>query len=789
MNTRVSKIVDLMWHYACIEAHTTGHGELEPEHFLAGLINLFQLWQTGTFEKLDFKDDMVVEEINFLEQLVAVVNLDLDKLRVSLLELLGKGNMECKQCEVYHRSPRSRTIYEKAKTITNGRQKYIKIEQFLQAMFDDSKDDIYKLLTNMGVQIESVKSKMKSLSENKLAASKQPAAPPATPQKTVAPTPYLDHIGRDLTAAARKGKLGPYFGRKQELSQIMTIIARSGKNNPVLLGEAGVGKTAVVEALAVKITDGMGPAFLSQYRIVEINMCNLLSGTKYRGDFEDKIYHILEECRQHPEIILFIDELHTIVGAGACEGQMLDVGNMFKPALARAELRCIGTTTTSEYRRYIEKDPALERRFEKVMIEEPGREEALHILQCLRPGWQQYHGLKIADNALEAAIDLSVRFDTDRQLPDKAIDLVDRTAAAIRISLLTDHKKNQSYSENKSCLTLTPQHIAQTLACKVNLPEEIISSALNEKKQFPVLCDLALRLKEGIIGQDLAISRVCTRLQIAHTGLCLRDGPLAVMLFLGPTGVGKTQLACSLARCLYGSEKEMIRIDMSELMHEHNISRLIGSPPGFQGYEQEGQLTRHLRTRPYTIVLLDEIEKAHPCVCDLFLQLFDDGRITDAKGRLISARHAVFIMTSNLGGEAMKRFGFRISDQVDAHEVVEAIKPSFRPEFLGRVDDTIVFRQLSRQDIVAILAKMVKQRQDAYQTRYGHPLFIDSTIMDRMVDRGCRSEYGARELRRIVEEYIDMPLSQWVIKQDTLPFSPVRITIEDEKSVVRTVER
>ncbi len=468
-------------------------------------------------------------------------------------------------------------------------------------------------------------------------------------------TPYLNQYGDDLTRKAREGRIHQVIGRRDETLLIIQTLARRSKNNPVLVGEPGVGKTAIVENLAIRAVQGKDPVLAGQ-RIVELNMGMLVSGTKYRGEFEERLTKILEELSSVPNIILFIDEIHTVVGAGSAGGSS-DAANILKPALARGNLKCIGATTIAEYRRYIEKDAALERRFEKIIINEPSRDEALEILKGIKSEYEKHHNIRISNKALEAAVDLSIRFDSDHRLPDKAIDLLATAASKTELPMLSmgPDAARQPKIQGQDGSEVTENTIAQVLSEKINVPFEVIFGKTQTGESSQLL-ELEAKIKKELIGQDKAVEQVCQRLQMAYAGLGRRRGPLAVFIFLGPSGVGKTELARLLAAYLLGSESDMIRIDMSEYMEEHSVAKLIGSPPGYVGHEEEGQLTGKLRTKPHAVVLFDEVEKAHSRVFDLFLQLFDEGRLTDSKGRTVDAANAIFIMTSNISAD--KRAGF-----------------------------------------------------------------------------------------------------------------------------------
>jgi len=570
-----------------------------------------------------------------------------------------------------------------------------------------------------------------------------------------ADTPYLNKYGRDLTQEAQEGKLGPFIGRRKELLQIIQTLARPSKNNPVLVGEAGVGKTAIVEALACRVVQGKDPHVLGGKRVIELNMGALVGGTKYRGEFEERLTSIIKEAQAHQEVIVFIDELYTVVGAGAAGGSM-DAANLLKPALARGDLRCIGATTIAEYRRYIGSDAALTRRFEKIIVTEPSRDEALEILKGLRPKREEHYGVQITDRALEAAVDLSIRFDSDHQLPDKAIDLVDQACAKTQTPNLSMQPEDFEVGQE-----MTEEKIAQVLSEKIGVPLEVFTGHLEGMVQSR-LSKLEPALKKRLIGQDDAIERVCQRLLMAYAGLSERRGPLAVFLFLGPTGVGKTELVKLLAEHLFGSTSEMIRFDMSEYMEEHSVAKLLGSPPGYVGHEEESQLVGKLRTKPYSVVLLDEIEKAHPKVFDVFLQLFDEGRVTDSKGKTADARHAIFIMTSNLSADKYIGFGSQDTEKLTTALLGEAEK-HFRAEFLNRIDEKIIFKKLSKEDVRKILPPMLDELVTNLQKKHKVTLQINEDAEMFLAQAGYSEQYGVRELRRTVERLIQVPLSKLIL--------------------------
>ena len=601
-------------------------------------------------------------------------------------------------------------------------------------------------------------------------------------------TPCLEAFGIDLTEQARAGELGPVIGRRKEILQVIRTLARQSKNNPVLVGEAGVGKTAIVEALACRISQGKDEQVLGGKRIVALNMGVLVSGAKYRGEFEQRLAGIIEECRTHRDVLLFVDELHTLIGAGRAEGS-IDAANFLKPALARGDIRCIGATTFDEYQRYVESDAALERRFEKILVTEPSRDETLEILRGLRPKLEKHHGISINDTGLEAAVDLSIRFDTNHQLPDKAIDLLDLAGARMQVPALSFRlEPDDSHSGQLDSLMIeqpdegvTERVVARVLSEKLGVPEDILTGHLEGLSQSRWQ-EMSQFLKDRIIGQDAAVDRVCQRLLLAQAGLNERRGPLGVFLFLGPTGIGKTELARSLALFLFGSDRDMIRLDMSEYMEQHSVARLVGAPPGYIGHEEEGQLTGRLRSKPYTVVLLDEIEKAHARVFDLFLQVFDDGRLTDSKGRTADARHAVFIMTSNI--PATTNLGFHQKDASEPQQDLSGdVEKWFRPEFLNRIDERIVFRTLDLGEVRIILRRRLSEIDSLSFKKYHRPVYFTDVAVDMIAAKGYSREYGVRNLHRAVERLVETPLAELVATRRADTWPSIEVDVQDNKLV------
>ena len=655
-------------------------------------------------------------------------------------------------------------------------------------------------------------------------------------------TPTLDSLSRDLTALARQGKLDPVIGRNEEVRRMIQVISRRTKNNPVLVGEPGVGKTAIVEGLAQRMVNGEVPEEIASKRLMMLDMGALVAGTKYRGEFEERMKKIIEEIYTQQDVILFIDELHTLIGAGGAEGA-IDASNILKPALARGELQVIGATTLDEYQKYIEKDAALERRFASIHVEEPTAEDSIQILKGLRKHYEAHHHVEITDEAIQAAVQLSVRYITSRRLPDKAIDLMDETAAKARLDVTTkvspivlleeeilhfEQLKNQAIQHQNfdeaakfrkkelakraklekliEKLETSPQtdyiasigegDIAEVVSQWTGIPLQQM-----EKKESERLINLESVLHKRVIGQSEAVSAVARSIRRARSGLKDPRRPIGSFLFLGPTGVGKTELAKTLAEAMFGEQDALVRIDMSEYMEKHSVSRLVGSPPGYVGFDEGGQLTEKIRQRPYAVILLDEIEKAHPDVFNILLQVLDDGHLTDSKGRKVDFRNTVIIMTSNLGAVALreeKSVGFGAKTVQQNHDAMEKrireeLKNSFRPELLNRIDETIVFHKLQKEELRQIVGIMAKEITSRLQ-ELNITVKITSAVLDVLAEEGFDPEYGARPIRRAIQKKIEDPLSEALLsgeirfgQQVTIGATKGKITIKGkEKKDVKT---
>lgn len=644
-------------------------------------------------------------------------------------------------------------------------------------------------------------------------------------------TPALENFGRDLTKAAEEGRLDPIVGRTKELERIAQILSRRKKNNPVLIGEPGVGKSAIAEGLAQRIVEGRVPRTLYNKRVISLDLASLVAGTKYRGQFEERMKAILSELERNHNIIIFIDEIHTIVGAGSASGS-LDASNMFKPALARGEIQCIGATTLDEYRQYIEKDGALERRFQKVLVEAATAEETFEILSNIRDKYEDHHGVKYSDDALKACISLTERYVSDRLLPDKAIDAMDEAGARVRIANvripqdiiemekriaevvkqkkevlarksyneaaalrdqereltaeLEEMRRRHEAEERDNRVEVTENDVAEVVAMMTGVPVQRI--AQNESTR---LLRMEEELQGTVIGQDEAIKKISKAIRRNRAGLKDPNKPIGTFIFLGPTGVGKTYLTKVLAKYLFDSEQSMIRIDMSEYMEKFAVSRLIGAPPGYVGYEEGGQLTEKVRRKPYSIILLDEIEKAHPDVFNVLLQVLDDGQLTDGLGRKVDFKNTIIIMTSNIGSRQLKDFGTGVGFSTTAREaergemerdvIEKALKKSFAPEFLNRIDDIIYFNSLQREDIHKIIDIELKGLFKRIQNM-GFDISIDDAAKDFLVKKGWDAQYGARPLKRAIQRYIEDDLAEEIIKADILAGDTIRVTTTKTES-------
>lgn len=711
-------------------------------------------------------------------------------------------------------SPRVKQIiaYANDEAKRSGVEK-IGTEHLLLGLLRDEEILASRIMLNLGLSLSRMRQLLKKKmgqepTRNQMQTPNRRKQPTQAKQETMEGTPTLDALARDLTRQAIEQRLDPVVGRNKEVRRLVQILSRRTKNNPVLVGEPGVGKTAIVEGLAQRIIHGQVPEDMLHKRVMMLDMGSLVAGTKFRGEFEERLKKIIDEIYNDGHIILFIDEIHTLIGAGSAEGSV-DASNILKPALARGEIQLIGATTLNEYQKYVEKDSALERRLAKVQVDEPSQEEAVQILQGLRPRYEEHHGLRISDEAIEAAVTMSVRYIHSRQLPDKAIDLIDESAAKVRLDASNKPSKvadlqnelvrvnaekeeaiyNQSFEqaaqlrleerkiaeklaqaqqkqiENQELQVVSAEDVAEVVSQWTGVPVQQIA-----KKESQRLMDLEKILHQRVVGQDKAVVAVSRAIRRARSGLKDPNRPIGSFMFLGPTGVGKTELAKALAQAMFGSEDALIRVDMSEFMEKYSTSRLIGSPPGYVGYEEGGQLTEKVRTKPYSVILLDEVEKAHPDIFNILLQVLDDGYLTDAKGRRVDFRNTILIMTSNLGATQLreeKSVGFNAVDQSKDQRamekrILEELKKAYRPEFLNRIDETVVFNSLDASEIHEIV-KIMSRQIVARMAEQGIQLKITPSAIDVIGKAGFDPEYGARPIRRALQREIEDKLSEALI--------------------------
>ena len=791
MSTQYTNQAKTAVKYAEKTARRYKHSYIGTEHLLAGLLHE----EEGTA-------GMVLRDMGISEE----------RLMEMIRKLIAPEESNVLTADRAGYTPRATRMLEGAvEEADDLRSEKIGTEHLLLAMLREVDCMGTRLLHTMGVNIRKLQNEV-------LAAMGEEVANPRdngnarSRNEAATGTPTLDQYSRDLTEMARQGVMDPVVGREDEIGRVIQILSRRTKNNPCLIGEPGVGKTAVVEGLAQRITQGLVPEKMKNRRLVVLDLSGMVAGSKYRGEFEERIKKVIAEVMEHPGILLFIDELHTIIGAGGAEGA-LDASNILKPSLSRGEIQIIGATTIEEYRKHIEKDAALERRFQPVTVEEPTQEQAVEILKGLRPYYEKHHGVTITDEALEAAVKMSIRYVADRHLPDKAIDLMDEASSRVQLTGITvppqlkeveqnlhalaekkeeairegnfsrarelqegqkeleesyeKLKKRQEQRYKNKKMQVTEENIAQIVSNWTKIPVQKLA-----QKESKRLASLEKELHKRVIGQEEAVAAVAKAIKRGRVGLKDPSRPIGSFLFLGPTGVGKTELSKALAETVFGSEQAMIRVDMSEYMEKHSVSKLIGSPPGYVGYEEGGQLSEKIRRNPYSVILFDEIEKAHPDVFNILLQVLDDGHITDAQGRKVDFKQTCIIMTSNAGAQSIvepKRLGFsqgedKKKDYEDMKRgVMEEVRRIFKPEFLNRVDEILVFHMLDKQEIRQIVNILVKKLEKRCKEQLDIELVVRNNVKDYLAENGFDSKYGARPLKRAIQNKLEDRMAEEIL--------------------------
>lgn len=785
---RHSEALLISWQLARREARHLRSMELEPEHLFLGLLKLAELDADAVLaESTQLTGPQIKQEARFVQNLARCwekAGIATTHVRHRLRDALPTGEAGDKDKPGQRRSQLCREVFAKAEQdAAESDSECVQPLHLLAGVLDVASPSVLTALDAAGVAEETLGDAVaaclrESEDESGVAQEKKEEKDdeeekPADPDKVA--RRLVNRIGRDLSALAQKGQLPPVIGRKEEMRALVQALIRSRKNNIILIGEAGVGKTGIVEGLAQRIARGEVPLDFVNKRIIEISMGDLVAGTHYRGDMEARLQILIAEARRDPDLILFIDEIHLMAGAGKTSGGAMDAANILKPALARGDIRVIGATTTQEYRRYIETDAALARRFEVLEVLEPDRADTLAILQGLRPNMEKHHGVKMEDAALTAAIDLTLRHLPAQRLPDKAIDVLDRACAQARMKSLSADFRAQL----EAGLVITAKDIAAAVAQRCKVPVGEIGDEDSAR-----LLRLEEDLEKKVKGQRKAIRVVSEAIRLARSGLKQGGRPVGVFLFAGPSGTGKTELAKTLAACLFGNERQLIRIDMSELMEEHSVSKLIGSPPGFVGYAQGGQLTEQVRSQPYSVVLLDEVEKAHPKIMDLFLQVFDNGFLTDSHGVKCDFRETLIILTSNVGaGQRKAAMGFLPAAPGDEaaeleKAVIAAARKLFRPEFLNRLTDTVVFLPLGQEEVRQILALNIARLNERLRPK-NLSLRLTAEAENLLISQGCSPEYGARHLERTVEKLVGKPLAEVILAGRHGPGTIIEGTVQD----------
>ncbi len=808
MQYRFTQMAANAMQYAADAASELQHNYIGTEHLLVGLLR---------------------EEEGIASQVLNQHGISEEKILRLVAQLIGSGNV--KVADVIDYTPRSRRIIElSSREAMRFKASAIGTEHLLIALLRESDCVAVRLLTTLGVNIQKLYSDILAAMGMDTSSAKSEFGAKGGRSKAKKDTPTLDQYSRDLTAMAKDGQLDPVIGRNDEITRVIQILSRRTKNNPCLIGEPGVGKTAIAEGLAAKIVEGNVPDTIKDKRVLTLDLSGMVAGSKYRGEFEERIKRVISEVKNDGNILLFIDEIHTIIGAGGAEGA-IDASNILKPSLARGEIQILGATTIEEYRKYIEKDAALERRFQPVMVDEPSESEAVEILKGLRPAYEAHHHVRITDEALTAAVKMSARYINDRFLPDKAIDLIDEAASKVRLGVYTaspeikdlenkmaklDEEKETAIKEEAyeraGEIKKEQNSIREQLIClnnqwerdkkdlQLTVGENEVADIVSGWTKIPVkkleegeaqrLKNLEMILHQRVVGQQEAVSAVARAIRRGRVGLKDPKRPIGSFLFLGPTGVGKTELSKALAEAMFGREDAIIRVDMSEYMEKHSVSKLIGSPPGYVGYEEGGQLSEKIRRNPYSVLLFDEVEKAHPDVFNILLQVLDDGHITDAQGRRIDFKNTVIIMTSNAGAGNIispKKLGFVSAQNAQADYqnmkdgVMDEVKHIFKPEFLNRIDDIIVFHALTKENIRQIVRIMLGEITSRIQEQMNIRVEASEAVYNYLADRGFDQNYGARPLKRAIQNEVEDQMAEQILEGKIKNSDTVALDMEDGK--------